>query len=245
MIRAIGGWALLFVRSARASLVRGIETREWFHQAYEIGNRSAALVVVAMIFFGSVMVTVAYEQARHFLGNVEVLGPPYFQILVRELGPLATAILVAARFGASNAAELSAMAVNEQVDALRMSAGDPLADLVAPRILAGLVTLPALAVLGTAAAACSAAAVGTLVLHVHGMAFLDARYIGWVDLALASVKCLLWGAFIPTASAHAGLSAAGGANAVGQRTTEGVVSATLGCLVIDFCVDIAFRLVLP
>jgi phospholipid/cholesterol/gamma-HCH transport system permease protein len=131
--------------------------------------------------------------------------------------------------------------VNEQVEALEMSAGDPLADLVAPRVIAGLVGVPLLCILGTLAATLSAVAVATWALHVDGRAFMDPRYIDFWDLLAGGLKAAGCGLYIPLAAAVAGLSARGGAEAVGQATTNAVVTASIGCLLIDFAVALAFQ----
>jgi phospholipid/cholesterol/gamma-HCH transport system permease protein len=156
---------------------------------------------------------------------------------------LAASILAAARYGASNSAELAAMTVNEQIEALVLSAGDPLVDLVAPRLLGGLFGFPLLAVLGTATAALSAAGFGQPAFGIDGSAFIDARFVTHADIVSGLGKALVCGVFVPLVSAREGLSAQGGAAAVGDRTTRGVVAAVLGCLVIDFLFAVGFRLV--
>lgn len=243
VLEATGGTALLGLRALRAMHRRGVAFRETLVQLHEHGVRTVWLVVPGMAFFGAVMVTIADDQARRLTGNLTLIGPAYFELIVREFGPLVTALLVAARTGAMASAELSTMKVNEQVEALRLSAGDPLAELVAPRVLAGTIGMPALAVLGTAAAALSAAFTATSVIGVDGAAFLDARYVDAGDVACAALKTVLCGAFIPLAASWHALRSVGGAEAVGEATTSGVVTASLGCLVIDFVVALAFYLV--
>jgi len=160
---------------------------------------------------------------------------------VRELGPITSALLAAARFGAASSAELSAMAVNEQVDALEMSAGDPLADLVAPRLYGSVLAVPCLCIVGTAAAAISASLVAHFAFGVERWAFVDPRYVDWTDISSGLLKGILCGAYIPLVAAARGLRARGGSEAVGAATTDGVVAAFLGCLVIDFATLIAYR----
>lgn len=239
----LGAVALLGARTLRASRGR-IDGHEALAQLHEVGVRTLWLVTSGMAFFGAVLVTIANAQARRLVGDLSVLGPAYFELLVREFGPIVSALLVAARFGSSCAAELSAMTVNEQVDALKLSAGDPLSDLVAPRLLAGVLAVPALCILGTAAASVSASLVAHLAFGVERWAFIDASYLQWRDVASGLLKTFVFGAYIPLAAAWRGLSARGGAGAVGEATTDGVVSAVLGCLVLDFAITFAFR-VLP
>lgn len=237
-----GAPAVMLARTVRASLRDGVPWRESLAQLHELGGRSVWLVMSGMAFFGAVLVTIANSQARRFVGNVAVLGPAYFELLIRELGPVMSALLTASRAGAGHAAELSTMSVNEQVEALEMSAGDPHADLVAPRVIAGVLGVPLLSVLGTVAATLSAVAVAGLAFGVDGRAFMDPRYVDGWDLLAAALKAGGCGLYIPLAAAVAGLRARGGAEAVGEATTAGVVAASLGCLLIDFAVSLAFQL---
>lgn len=240
LLGAIGALTLLFARTVTSTLREGLSVREIAVQLASFGTRSIALVVTGMTFFGAVMVSIADDQARPFTGNVLVLGPPYFELLVREFGPLAVALLTASRAGAGAAAELASKSVNEQVDALVLSAGDPLSDWVAPRMIAGAVGLPLLVVIGTLAGAVSAATFCVTVLGIDGRAFLDPQLVGFDDLTSGFLKAVLCGAFIPLAAAWAGLAARGGAPEVGQATTLGVVTACTGCLIIDVLLALAF-----
>jgi phospholipid/cholesterol/gamma-HCH transport system permease protein len=236
-----GAPVVLLARTVRASLREGLSWRETLRQLHELGGKGVWLVTSGMAFFGVVLVMIANVQARKLVGNIAVLGPAYFELLVREFGPVVSAILTAARAGASHSAELSTMRVNEQVEALEMSAGDPHADLVAPRVLAGVIGVPLLCVLGTLAATASAVGTVTWVFEMDGRAFMDPRYVDRWDVLAGALKAVGCGLYIPLAAAVAGLSARGGAEAVGEATTRGVVTASIGCLLIDFMVALSFQ----
>lgn len=240
-MQALGGASSLLARSAL--VLRKISPREVLRQTYEIGNRSIGLVSIAMFFFGAAIITMAHHQSTRFIGNVGIVGPPYFQLMIREFGPLATSILIAARYGALSSAELSAMAVNEQLEALAMCAGDPVVDLVAPRALAGTLAFPLVSIIGTGVAILSAAYVGRWAFDIDSSSFLDPRFVTWSDVVCGLGKAAVCGGWVPAVGAWAGFSAKGGAAAVGARTTEGVVAACLGCLVIDFMFALGFRAV--
>jgi phospholipid/cholesterol/gamma-HCH transport system permease protein len=242
VLQRIGGPMAMLGATAGATLRRGVSLRQVLLAVHDLGNRSAPLVCAGMAFFGVVMVTIAHAQARRFTGNLTVVGPAYFELLIREFGPLTASVLAAARAGARDASELASMSVNEQVEALQMSAGDPLAELVAPRVLGGLIAFPVLALLGTATAALSAAAAAQWLFGVDGTAFLDPRYVDGGDLASGLLKGALCGLYVPLAAAWQGLRARGGATAVGHATTDGVVAAVLGVLFIDLLVAVAFRI---
>lgn len=243
-LRELGGAVVLGARAVVAArrVPPRVFLRELWLQLDQLAFRSSGLVISGMAFFGAVMVTIANAQARRFTGNLVVLGPAYFELLLREFGPVTSSLLVAARYGASSAAEISSMSVTEQLDALRMCAGDPASDVVAPRVLAGAIAVPVLCVLGTAAAALSAALTARLAFHVDGWAFLDPRYIDAPDVLSSGAKVLLCGVYIPLVSAFRALPARGGSAAVGLATTQAVVASCLGCLVIDVLVGVAFRM---
>ncbi|HLK99700.1 MAG TPA: ABC transporter permease [Myxococcaceae bacterium] len=238
-----GAPVVMLGRTVRASLREGLSWREALLHLHELGGRSVWLVMSGMAFFGAVLVTIAHAQAMKLVGNISVLGPAYFELLIREFGPVISALLTAARAGASHSAELSTMSVNEQVEALEMSAGDPYADLVAPRVLAGVLGVPLLCVLGTVAATASAVGTVTWVFGMDGGAFMDSRFVDGWDVFAGFLKAVGCGLYIPLAAAVAGLSASGGAEAVGEATTRGVVTACIGCLLIDFLVALAFQMV--
>ncbi len=238
--RTLGATVLLLVRTLKSIRREGLSFRETLVQTYALGAASTFLVTMGMTFFGIVMTSIAYAQARKYVGNVAVVGPAYFELIVREFAPMMTALLAASRGAAATSAELGAMSVNEQVEALELSAADPLAELVAPRLVASLISLPALTMVGIATACISAALSVSYIFGADGWAFLDPRFLRPGDLWCASVKTVLCGAFIPLLASVRGLAARGGAAAVGDAVTRGVVGACMGCLVIDFVVATGF-----
>ncbi len=238
----LGAPAVLFWRLLQSLRRQRVDRREVWVQLSELGSASSLLVTTGLAFFGVVMVTIAWAQARKYTGNITVVGPAYFQLVLREFAPLLAGVLVASRAGAATSAELAAMSVNEQVEALELSAADPLVELVAPRFLASLLAVPALTVLGTVASTLSAALWVTLAFRADGRAFLSAQYVEFPNLLSAGLKAVLAGAYIPLAAAARGLRARGGAAAVGEAVTLGVVDATLGCLLIDFFIAAVFVL---
>jgi|CXWL01.1.fsa_nt_gi phospholipid/cholesterol/gamma-HCH transport system permease protein len=240
LARSHGAAVLLLSRTAATVRHEGVRWRAFLEQLHELVGRSAVLVTAGMAFFGTVIVTIAYAQARKYTGNITLVGPAYFELMVREFGPLTVALLLASRAGASTSAELAAMKVNEQIDALRLSAIDPLAELMAPRVLACAVGLPLLTLMGTSAAAIAAALTVTWSFGADGAAFLDPRFVDTADVACAAVKAVLCGVYIPLAAGTRALAAQGGAQAVGRAVTTGVVEACMGCLLIDFVIAVAF-----
>lgn len=239
-VHVVGAQALLFARTLRSARREGLPRREVLRHLAELGAQSLPLVAAGLAFFGTVMVTIAWAQARKYTGTVTVVGPAYFELIVREFAPMLTALLAASRQAAATSAELGAMSVNEQVQALELSAGDPLAELVAPRVVASTLALPVLSVVGTVAATLAAVLTLSLVFHVDGTTFMDPALVDAGDVACAALKAVLCGAYIPVAASLRGLQAGGGAGAVGEAVTVGVVEACMGCLLIDFLVAAVF-----
>ncbi len=229
-------------RTVKVVRRRGVSWREVLVQLNELGSGSSWLVGSGLAFFGAVMVTIAYAQARKYTGNITIVGPAYFQLLVRELAPLTGVLLLAARAGAGTSAELASMSVNEQVEALELSAADPLAQLVAPRVIASVIAAPMLVCIGTVTATLAAVLTVTFVFHADGTTFMDPSFLQPADVLCAFVKAAVCGLYIPLAASVHGLRAKGGAAAVGEAVTSGVVDACMGVLLLDFLIALGFML---
>lgn len=242
-LHTVGAQTLLFARTVRSARREGLEGREVLRHMAELGAQSSLLVGAGMAFFGTVMVTIAWAQARKYTGNISVVGPAYFELILREFAPMLSALLAASRQAASTSAELGAMSVNEQVEALELSAADPLAELVAPRVVASTLTLPLLTVVGTFFSTLAAVLTVSYVFGADGRAFMDPAMVDPGDVACAFVKSIACGAFIPIAASLRGLRAKGGASAVGEAVTMGVVEASMGCLLLDFVVAAVFLVI--
>src|SRR4051812_11561998 len=166
------GAPFLLLYRTLASLRRSkLSLKECMVQFVELGTRTSWLVGGGLAFLGAVMVSIAWAQARKYTGNITVVGPAYFELMIREFCPLTAAILCASRAGAGTSAELAAMSVNEQVEALELSAADPLAELVAPRLVASVIAVPLLTIVGIVASSLSAVATVTFVYGADGLTF--------------------------------------------------------------------------
>lgn len=229
--------AILLGRSTRRALRRGVPRGEIVRQVHEIGFRSLLLVFGGMVFFGAVMTAHGAYQARKVVGDLSIVGPAYFEVLIRELGPTIAGILAAVRIGAAISAEVAAMQVTEQLDALRLSAGDPYAEVAFPRIVGGLIGVPALLVIGTAAATLTTVVVSTYAYGADGTAFMDPTFVDLGDIFAFFAKALGYGLAIPLAAVQSGFSARGGPGAVGAATTTGVVASCMLVLILDLLIS--------
>ncbi len=238
-----GGLALLGWHGLRAMVTRPFELRQWVAEAEQIGVRSLWVAGITTVFTGMVLaLQTAYSLPA--LGVKYYIGTVVSKSLVRELGPVLTALIVGGRIGAGMTAELGTMKVTEQIDALRSMAADPVKKLVAPKLAATLVMLPALTVLGDLLGI-----LGGMVIATAQLKLTPGFYINDVlgALTLEDVfsgigKSFFFAYFVTVIGCYNGLTAHGGADGVGRATTDTVVMASIMVLVSDFFLTKLFYL---
>lgn len=244
LLTGAGGIALLTGRAFVAMLRPRYEVHLWMTEAYQIGVRSLGVAAITTVFTGMVM---ALQTALSLpsLGIKYYIGTVVSKSLVRELSPVLTALVVGGRIGAGMTAEIGTMNVTEQIAALRSMAADPVKKLVAPKLIAALVMLPALTVLGDLLGI-----LGGLVIGVFQLQLTPGLYINDVidSLTLADVssgigKSFFFAYFITIVACYNGLTAEGGADGVGRATTNTVVLAAVLVLVSDFFLTKLFYVV--
>jgi phospholipid/cholesterol/gamma-HCH transport system permease protein len=233
---------ITLARSARAGVRGGVPWREFVQEMNDLGNQSIPLVAVGMAFLGMVMITHGALEARRVVGDLAVVGPAYFELVVREFGPAVSGLFAAIRIGAAIGAQTASMAATEQLDAMRLCAADPLREVVAPRLAASMLIFPVLGLIGTAFAAASAALFATYAYGADGWSFLDARFVTRWDLLQAGLKGLAFGILVPVAACREGFAARPGASSVGDAMTRAVVSGCLCCIVADLVIAVCFHL---
>jgi phospholipid/cholesterol/gamma-HCH transport system permease protein len=233
--RQAGGLAALTRTAFSAAISPPYELRTWVTQMEQIGVRSFGVAAITTTFTGMVLalqtaISFASLGAKYYIGSVVAAS------LVRELGPVLTALVVGGRIGSGMTAEIGTMKVTEQIDAMRSMAADPVKKLVAPKLVATLVMLPALTVLGDALGI-----LGGLVLAIVELDVPPGFYINNVlsslalgDIASGVGKTFFFAYFITVVGCYNGLTARGGADGVGRATTNTVVQASILVLVSDF-----------
>ena len=207
----------------------------WVREMENIGVRSLGVAGITAIFTGMVLaLQTAYSLPG--LGVKYYIGTVVSKSVVRELGPVLTALIVGGRIGAGMTAELGTMKVTEQIDAMRSMAADPIKKLVAPKLAATLIMLPALTILGNVLGVA-----GGLLIAVFQLNLTPGFYINDVlgsltidDISSGIGKSVFFAYFIATIGCHNGLTARGGADGVGRATTNTVVMASILVLVSDF-----------
>jgi phospholipid/cholesterol/gamma-HCH transport system permease protein len=155
--------------------------------------------------------------------------------VIREMGPMMTAIIVAGRSGSSIASEIATMRVTEELDALEVMGINPVRYTVVPRILAGMTTVPLLTVLSIAAALVGGGIVSVIYLGLSPAIFVTqlSRAAGIDDLVVALIKSVVFAWQIVMIAGYFGLRATGGAEGVGKVTTSSVVASIFAVIVID------------
>jgi phospholipid/cholesterol/gamma-HCH transport system permease protein len=236
ILEAVGEAAVTLGRVLRAG--RHIAWPEAWRQAYQMANQSLPFVSVTLGFLGAVLVTQAAGQAQRIVGDLSAIGPTFLQLLVSEFGPVLVGFMVAARYGAGVAAEVAAMQITEQVDALHMAGVDLTTYLVAPRVWGGLMGSLPITAFGTAVAFGSGAFVGSTAFGMGLDAYFDTRLTLPADVAVGVLKAMAFGITVPLVATCAGLRAQGGAPGVGRATTEAVIGASVALLALDLLIGL-------
>lgn len=232
-IRYSGEVSLLFGRTCKFAISRPFRGRQIVNQMYKIGVASLPIVSLTALFTGIVM-------AFHGAYLVEVAAQMYIARLVslsmvRELGPVLTALVVAGRVGSSITAELGTMKVTEQIDALETLATNPIKYLVVPRFLAAILMLPLLTTYADILGMFGGYLVGVSKLGVspHMYTKMTWEALAFKDIFNGLTKSFTFGIIISIIGCHEGFATTGGAEGVGRATTTSVV--------ISFILIVAFN----
>ncbi|MBI4372929.1 MAG: ABC transporter permease [Candidatus Omnitrophica bacterium] len=213
---------------------RSLRRHAFVEQLVFTGNQSLLIIFVVAASVGAVIALQSAYQLRQF-GAVIYTGALVSVSMARELSPLVSAIVIAGRVGASIAAELGSMKVQEEMDALTTMAIQPVPFLVVPRITAILVMLPCLTLLSIVIGIAGGLAVGTFGLGIDPHLFLSKSLEALVakDILTGLAKSFVFAFLIGIISTYKGLSVQGGAEGVGRATTESVVWSILSIIVSD------------
>ena len=232
----IGRGARLFARLmqlvgaafARPGLVRD--------QVHFLGTHSLAIIAVSGLFVGFVLGLQGYYTLQRY-GSSEALGLLVALSLVRELGPVVTALLFAGRAGTSLTAEIGLMRAGEQLSAMEMMAVDPVRRILAPRFWAGVITMPLLAAVFSAVGVIGGWVVGVLMIGIDPGAFWSQMQGGvdvWKDVGNGVLKSLVFGFTVTFIALLQGFEARPTPEGVSRATTRTVVIASLAVLALDF-----------
>jgi phospholipid/cholesterol/gamma-HCH transport system permease protein len=232
------GWGRAWIFLART--IKGIFTPPLrlqlvFKQLQQIGFNSCMVISLIGLFTGAVLAvqgeyTLSKFGATAFAGSMVALG------LIRELGPVLTALMLIGRAGSAITAEIGIMRITEQIDALRSMAVDPMKYLMTPRFLAGLIAMPLLASIFNVVGIFGGYVVGVGLLGLSPGTFMSQMIsaVGTVDVYSGLIKSLVFGFIFGWVSCYKGYTCGFGAVGVNKATTQSVVTASVAVLVSNY-----------
>jgi phospholipid/cholesterol/gamma-HCH transport system permease protein len=209
---------------------------------YAIGVSSVPVVAITGTFIGMVLAIQAHSQFA-MMGLATRLGSVINISLVKELGPVLAATMLAGRVGSSMSAELGTMRVTEQIDALSALGTNPIHYLVVPRFLACFLLIPLLTLMADFMGVIGGAVVSTQLLMVDSFAYWQhsREFVDGIDVMAGVFKSLFFGAAIAFISCHRGFHSRAGAEGVGRAATEAFVYSFVAILFLDFVIGIVWN----
>lgn len=232
----LGVFANLLAAIVRRSLSIARRPQLIAAQVHFLGNHSLAIIVVAGLFVGLVLGLQGYYTLRRY-GSEEALGLLVALSLVRELGPVISALLFAGRAGTSLTAEIGLMKAGEQLAALETMAVDPIARVLGPRFFGGLIAVPLLAALFSAVGVLGGWLVGVMLIGVDPGSFWSQMSDGvdfWDDIVNGVIKSIVFGAVVTHVALMQGYVSRPTPEGVARATTLTVVVGSLAVLGLDF-----------
>ena len=210
-------------------------------QMFFLGNYSLAIIAVSGLFVGFVLGLQGYYTLQRY-GSSEALGLLVALSLVRELGPVVTALLFAGRAGTALTAEIGLMKAGEQLSAMEMMAVDPVQRVLAPRFWGGVIAMPLLAAVFSAVGIMGGWVVGVAMIGVDAGSFWSQMQAGvdvWRDVGNGVIKSFVFGVTVTFVAVHQGFEAQPTPEGVSRATTRTVVVASLAVLALDFLLTAA------
>lgn len=225
----------LLGRIAAGLVSRPIYTRDIVEQLDAVGIGSMMVVLLTGLFTGMVLALQSGLTLDQF-GARSVVGRLVGASMVKELGPVLTALMVTGRVGSGIAAELGSMVVTEQIAALRALGADPVRKLVIPRVVAGTLMVPLLTIISDGVGMLGGLLISVTQLQVASSVYWSNVTEGLYssDIWMGVIKPVVLGFALVTIGCHVGLRAKGGTQGVGRATTNAVVGASVVVLALDF-----------
>jgi phospholipid/cholesterol/gamma-HCH transport system permease protein len=230
----LANFFLFLSRTITETFSGDFEFREFLRQCFQIGNKSLPLISVTGIIMGLVL-TIQSRPALVSFGAVSMLPGMVAISLIREMGPVITALICAGKIGSGMGAELGSMRVTEQIDAMEVSSTNPMKFLIVTRVLAAMLMVPILVLYADALgllggwAATNIKGDETFVLF-FSQAF---AHIGFMDFLPAVIKSFFFGAVIGLVGCYKGYTAGRGTESVGIAANSAVVQASLLVIIVD------------
>jgi phospholipid/cholesterol/gamma-HCH transport system permease protein len=234
LVASVGEVSAFGARAVRDAFSRPFEIAELGRQIYDVGWRSVPLVATSGFAVGVVLSMHTRATLERF-GAVSMIPAGLGMALVRETGPLITGLLLSGRVGAGIGAEVGAMNVTEQIDALEASAVDSFKYLAVTRTIACMLALPLLTTLMDFAGIVGGFAAETVISGMSLRLYLRGafQYIGFADFLPATLKTVVFGFIIATVSSYLGFHASSGTEGVGRASTRAVVLSSILIILSD------------
>ena len=236
---------LIATRAVAGLFKRPRYISEAINQMDVIGVGSLTIILLTGFFTGGVLTLQTYPTLASY-GAVDQLGYLVALSLVRELGPVLTALMVTGRVVSAISAELGSMVVSQQIDAMRALGTDPVRKLVTPRIIALIITLPLLTILADVIGIVGGWTVSVMLYDLPSSMFLTSVRDGITtdDIFGGFIKPLVFGFLMGLVACYKGLKTEGGTVGVGRSTTAAVVTASIVVIISDFFLAKALQLIL-
>ena len=240
-VRKTGVTGLFFVRLLGACIPALARPKLIIAQIYNAGARSLIIIMLSGLFTGMVLGLQGYELLNRF-GATEALGTAAALALLKELGPVLTALLFAGRAGTALTSEIGLMRATDQLTAMEVMAVDPLRYVAAPRFLGGLIAMPLLTAIFNVIGLFGAQLIGVQMLGVdHGTFWSQTQSaVALKDVAEGIFKSVVFGAVVSLIAVNEGYHADPTAEGVGLATTRTVVASSVMTLLLDYVLTAAF-----
>lgn len=241
LLEAVGGQGVLLVQALSATLSGKMDGPEFAKCLVRLGLHSIPVVVLTALFVGGIMVIQSAPLLQRF-GAESLLGWGAGFGILREIGPILTALMISGRVGTNNTAELGTLRITDQIDGLRVLSIDPIGYLIAPRIISITITTTLGTMLSMCVALLGAAVCGLIILGVHPILFwngLTGGLLDFGDVAHGLLKAFVFGLAIATCSTSFGMRATGGAPGVGYAVNTSVVTTAVLIFMLDALVSFA------
>jgi phospholipid/cholesterol/gamma-HCH transport system permease protein len=230
----LANFFLFLSRTVTETFSRDFEFREFLRQCFQIGNKSLPLISVTGIIMGLVLTIQSRPALAHF-GAVSMLPGMVAISLIREMGPVITALICAGKIGSGMGAELGSMRVTEQIDAMEVSSTNPVKFLIVTRVLAATLMIPLLVLYADGLGLLGGWAGTNIKGDVTFILFFSQAFgqIHFIDFLPAILKTFFFGAVIGLVGCYKGYTAGRGTESVGIAANSAVVLSSLLVIIVD------------
>ena len=232
--RNVSDVSLFVVNVVRNTFSRGFEFSEFLKQCYQIGNKSLPLISITGIVIGIVLTIQSRPVLLNF-GAVTMLPGMVTISIIREMGPVITALICAGKIGSGIGAELGSMRVTEQIDAMEVSSTNPVRFLIVPRVLAATLMIPLLSLYADALGVLGSWIASNIKGDVSFILFVSQAFgdVDFMDFLPAVIKSFFFGAVIGLVGCYKGFNAGRGTESVGIAANSAVVISSLLVILVD------------